>query len=411
MAKNTKKHTDFDIIVVGAGLVGLPLALMLARRKLNVALIDRTTMESQTKPNYDGRTTAFSLGSKQILSRDGLWDCLTDKACPIEFIRVLDGASKNTLDFDVHDVEDAQAEAFGWIIENRYVRQKWIPLAKAEKTLHIYAPATIATIERDPHQIVLGLDNGQTLNAPLLIGCDGRGSFIREWAGIESKGWSYEQKAIVCAVTHEKPHENVAIEHFLPDGPFAVLPMVDYVEGKTRKPQSSIVWTEHGRGEKDSFIDRPEDEFMAELQSRFGDSLGRVQLASERFHYPLTLVHAKQYSTDRVALVGEAAHGIHPIAGQGLNLCLRDVAVLVDLLAEAKLLGLDMGDKSLLARYESVRRIDNTAMSVTTDLLNRFFSNDIAPVKRVRQFGLGLIEKLPLAKQFFMRQAMGLKTF
>lgn len=416
MAKNTKKSANnnenqiYDVVIVGAGLMGLTLAGVLTEYNLNVALVERFDIQAMEKPEFDGRTTAISLGSKRVLEAANLWDKLVSDCCPIEQIRVADGDSSSYLHFDHKDVG---TEPFGWIIENRLMRVFLVEALKEKENLTWYSPdeAIEADFDGNSAYATLRLKQAGDIKTRLIIGADGMKSPLREMAGIDSKGWDYKQSALVFCVDHECDHENIAVEHFLPEGPFAILPMMDE---NGRGHRSSVVWTVHndqtGYDQAQAYMDLSEEEFNAVIGKQFGGQLGDVKLIGSRFSYPLNLNHAYAYTATRLALMGEAAHRMHPIAGQGLNLGMRDVALLAEMLVESKNLGLDLGRASMLQNYEKKRRLDNKAMMVATDILNKFFSNDIEPVKRVRQIGLGLVEKTPFAKKFFMKQAMGLSA-
>lgn len=396
---------EADIVIIGGGLAGLSLAALLGTAGIDVVCIDRDTPESQLQAAFDGRTTAISYGSRQVLEAAGLWDDLAeagDGACPIETIHILDGASRTPdLIFDRFEVG---CDAFGWIVENRDFRQCLFERVRALPSVRHVAPANVTDFARDDRGVTVTTTKGG-FRAPLIIGADGRQSATRDWMGIGTRRWSYRQQAIVCAVIHDNPHHNVAIEHFRAAGPFAALPMVDDAEGNHR---SALVWTEHGPlAPGKSAKDWPEDVFNAALTARFPSWYGAVRVAGARYAYPLGLVHAHDYIAPRAALVAEAAHGIHPIAGQGLNMGFRDIALIGQLIIEAVRAGRDPGADALLQAYQRGRRIDNMAMAGATDTLNRLFSNEIPPVARIRRIGLKAVSRMPGAKRFFMRQAMG----
>ncbi len=393
-----------DVIVIGGGPAGCTLTALLSAHGLNAVCIDQDDPVKTLEGGFDGRTMAISFGSRQVIEAAGVWTDFQDNACPIRDIQILDSGSPVLLDFLAEDVE---SEAFGWIIENRLLRQclykRLAALEKVQgKKIH-RAPAKVTGFSAQKDYITVHLETGEDLNARLVVGADGRASFTREWMGIGTRGWSYNQRAIVCVVTHENPHDNKAIEHFRPEGPFAVLPMMDDKDGKHR---SSLVWTEHGPA-KTSALHWDEETFNAALNARFLDYYGTVRLAGKRFSYPLSLSHAHSYIGHRMALVADAGHGIHPIAGQGLNIGLRDIAALAELLVEAKEKGEDCGSQNLLETYQRRRRFDNMTMAAATDLLNKLFSNSIPPVRLVRQIGLRLVQNIAPARKFFMRQAMG----
>jgi 2-octaprenyl-6-methoxyphenol hydroxylase len=304
------------------------------------------------------------------------------------------------LHYDHTEVGDAP---LGHIIENRAVRTGLFDCLSAIETVRLLAPARLADVEIGIGHARARLDDGTEIEASLLVAADGKTSPLRKRMGIATAEWSYPQTGIVCTMGHERPHEGVAHERFLPSGPFAVLPMTDDPKEGHR---SSIVWTERAAAAP-AFLALDDEAFSAELAQRFGPYLGAVQVLGERWSYPLSLMHAEKYVLPRFALVGDAAHVIHPIAGQGLNLGLRDVAALSEVLVDAHRLGLDIGAVDTLAKYQRWRRFDNMALAAVTDGLNRLFSNDIGPVQLVRDLGLAAVGRVPAAKKFFMRHAMG----
>lgn len=400
----TKNTFDTDVIIVGGGHAGLTLCALLASHDIRAICIDRDDPADALKTGFDGRTTAISFGSRRVIDAAGAWNAVMQDACPIEDIKILDSGSPVLLNFLVDDVADETGgNAFGWIVENRLLRRALFDrLAALPNAQHI-APATVANFARDEDGVTVHLEDGRTLCAPLVIGADGRGSFTREWMGINTRGWSYKQRALVCTVIHENPHHNVAVEHFRPEGPFAILPMMDDDKGRHR---SAVVWSEHG-ADKNSALHFDEGAFNAALNTRFPDSYGTVALNGKRFAYPLGIIHAHDYIAPRMALVADAAHGIHPIAGQGLNLGLRDIALLAELLVDARRAGTDYGDADLLETYQRKRRTDNMIMAAATDTLNKLFSNSITPVGIARKIGLRAVQRFTPARKFFMRQAMG----
>ncbi len=400
-----KKRKSYDVIVVGGGLAGLTMTALLAARGARALCLDRDAPQAQLKTNFDGRTTAISWGSRKVMRVAGVWKSLEPEACAIETIQILDGsandrASAPPLTFASREVGN---RAFGWIVENRLLRQALLDRVRKHKNAGHIAPALVADFAREDEGVTVILKDGRAFSAPLVIGADGRDSFTREWMGIGARAWRYDQRAIVCVAEHENPHDNVAVEHFRAEGPFAILPMTDGPRGVYR---SSVVWTEHVPARK-SALRYDQDSFDAALQARFPAFYGAVKQSGGRFSYPLGLIHAHNYVAPRMALVAESAHGIHPIAGQGLNMGFRDIAALAGLVGAALDAGDDPGSKDLLSEYQRQRRFDNMAMAGATDSLNRLFSNDIGPVRIVRSLGLRAVARLPGAKQFFMKQAMG----
>ncbi len=394
------KSERFDVAIVGGGIAGTTMAAILGGAGLRTALIERQPPAALGSIAYDGRTTAITFGSRRVLEAAGLWAALAPHACPIDDIRVADGRSPLFLHFDSREVGD---EPLGLIVENRLIRQSLYDRINAIEAVTQIAPAAVTAIEVSGSVARLTLAEGQDITADVIIGADGRDSFIREASGIETIGWAYKQQAIVTIMGHELPHSNIAVENFLPPGPFAILPMTDGLDGVHR---SSVVWTDHSETVP-LYMKLDAAQFDAELRRRSGDWLGRVWEIGPRFTYPLQLRHAKRYIGPRVALIADAAHVIHPIAGQGLNLGMRDIALLAELLVDHRRAGLDLGDPVLLKRYEKARRADNVAFSAATDVLDRLFSNDIPPITLARQVGLGAVNQVPPLRRFFMRRAMG----
>jgi 2-octaprenyl-6-methoxyphenol hydroxylase len=389
-----------DVVIIGGGLSGGAMAALLGSEGFKITCIDRDEPVTQINETFDGRTTAISWGSQKILDRAGVWDSLKKYGCPIRTIDILDGGSPVLLRFGSEEVGN---QSFGWILENRMIRLALFDQIQALKNVDHLAPVQIDTLKNTGEQMRVTLRDGRTITAPLVIGADGRNSFTREWAGIGTRGWTYDQRAIVCIAEHENPHHHVAVEHFRDQGPFATLPMLDGPNGEHR---SSVVWTEHGP-ERESALHYPQNVFDAALTARFPPQYGRVHQMGQRFSYPLGLQHAHRYTAPRLALVAEAAHGIHPIAGQGLNMGFRDLAALCDILIAARADGADLGDDLVLKQYEQQRRFDNMAMAGATDSLNRIFSNNLPALPILRKAGLKMVARIPAAKRFFMHQAMG----
>jgi 2-octaprenyl-6-methoxyphenol hydroxylase len=398
------------VLVVGGGLAGLGMAAVLGTAGVDTLVVDRAPRPTRTAASYDGRTTAISYATRMVLEGGGVWSALADAAEPILDIRIADdahraGALPLHLHFDHAEVADRSGGApFGHIVDNRHMRLALFDRLDALDTVDHLAPAGVTDLAADAAGITATLDDGRTIRAELVVGADGKQSFVRRHAGIGTTRWDYRQTAIVFQMEHEEPHHGVALEHFMPAGPYAVLPMPDDADGRHR---SSVVWTERpGRAKELMAMERAA--FDRALQAQNGEWLGQVALLGERFAYPLGVIHADRYVAERIALIGEAAHGIHPIAGQGLNLGLRDVAALAEAVVDAARLGLDVGTTDALAGYERRRRIDNTAMIAVTDGLNRLFSNAVPPVRLARQLGLAAVGRMPPVKRFFMEQAMGL---
>lgn len=393
-------HRRCRVIVVGGGMAGLTLAASLGTAGVETVVIDRDSEATRTAAHLDGRTTAIALGSRRLLDAAGIWAEVAEQGAPILDIRIADGQAPVFLHYDHNEVG---AEPFGHIIENGLLRAGMFRRLAALPSVTALASAAVSGIDLTADGASAVLEDGRRITGELLVGADGRGSFVRDAAGIDAVRWQYKQKAIACTMLHEEPHEGLAVEHFLPPGPFAVLPMTDDADGRHR---SSIVWTDSADGAP-AYAALSEDEFNAELQARVGDYLGAVRLAGKRFVYPLGVIHANRYIDRRMALVGDAAHAIHPIAGQGLNIGLRDVAALAEIVIDRARLGLDVGDAEALTTYQRRRRLDNVMMVAVTDVLDRLFSNDIRPVQLARDLGLAAVKRLPPLRRFFMRAAMG----
>ena len=402
----------FDLAIVGAGLNGSLLALAAGQAGLRTALIDRIPLTSLTETGFDGRTTAVAYTSQRLFEAVGVWGEVTAEAEPILDIRISDAghdgrASPLFLHFDHREAaEDGDGSApMGWIVENRFLRAAMLRRLAACPSVELVAPAEVVETERVPQRATLTLKDGRHLQTRLVASAEGRFGTIREEAGIGARTWSYNQIALVLVARHQRPHGGVAQEKFLPGGPFAILPMRDGPQGEHR---SSIVWTERADVAR-RLLELDDASFQAEFARRFGNHLGDVSAMPPRWSHPLGLVHADRYVDTRLVLVGDAAHGIHPIAGQGYNLGVRDIAALVEVLVDAKRLGLDVGAADTLERYAQWRRADNLTMVAATDLLNRLFSNDIAPLRLMRDVGLAAVNRVPALRRFFLRHAMGME--
>ena len=387
----------FDVVIVGGGPVGGALALAVAQAGLSVAVIDHEDPDAERVPQFDGRALAVALTAKRVMDAVGLWPGVAPFAAAIERIRVADGKFPATLSYDHEEVGE---EPFGWIVESAGLRHALAACLGNQANLVRFAPAKVAGIVRGEGLVTVSLADGTMLTAPLIVGADGRRSMVRESAGIAVKQRDYRQTAIVCTVAHERPHGNIAHEHFLPAGPFAILPLPGN--------RSGIVWTERSTVAP-AIMDEDDAGFLAELRNRFGEFLGAIALEGQRFAHPLSFQLAEAYWAPRLALVGDAAHAMHPVAGQGMNMGLRDAAALAERIVETKRLGLDIGGAEMLERYARWRRFDNLLMLGMTDGLVRLFSNDIRPLRIARDLGLAAVNRLPMAKRLFTRHAMGLE--
>jgi 2-octaprenyl-6-methoxyphenol hydroxylase len=388
-----------DIIIIGGGLVGLTQALALAKHGISSHVVDRADPEAMLAHDFDGRTSAISSSSMKMFEAIGLGEALEGKGCPIEQIWVSDGLKPGSLDF----VPGAEDGYLGQMFENRLIRRTLYEAAKASDAIHLHMPASILSKERDATGVTVTLDNGTTLSADLMVVAEGRQSTTREEAGIKIIHWQYNHSAMVGAVFHEKPHQNIAYEIFYPSGPFAVLPMLDSADGRHR---SAIVWSVD-EADAPGYMKLSKRGYAAELEKGMGGLLGKVELAAPLSSYKLGFHHAGSITAERLVLIGDSAHGIHPIAGQGLNLGLRDVAALAEVLVDGMRLGLDLGDAQLMERYSRWRSVDTLLVAMSTDGLNRLFGIPGKAASAIRRFGMGLVQRTRPAKAFFMAEARG----
>lgn len=391
-----------DVIIVGGNYSGLSLAAALGAAGIGAVVLERGPKKRAV---FDGRTLALSFRSMQVLEKAGVAAAITKDACPILDIRVADEGSRAHLDFDHADVGD---NPFGWIVENHLFHHALEKRLRTLPCVRIVAPAHIRHMERDETEARITLDDSRVFTASLVIGADGRNSWCRKAAEIPTYGWNYRQTAMACIIRHSAAHHNIAVEHFHPGGPFATLPMTGAVRGRGLKHRSSIIWSEK-TAVADALMRLGEDEFTQRLETKVESWLGKIELAGARFAYPISLQHAERYTAPRLALIGDAAHSIHPIAGQGFNLGMGDIGALAEELIKASRLGLDLGHPEILRRYEKRRKFDNGNMVLMTDGLVRLFSNSLAPVTDARRAGLAAVQRLPALKRFFMRTAMGLE--
>ena len=390
-----------QILITGGGLNGATLALALAQCGHMVTLIDALPRARREKTGFDGRSYALALASTKFLAQIGLWAELAAHAQPMREIKVSDGlAGQGPSPFFLHFEEsDLDEGPMGYMVEDRFLRRALLDALAAEPKITEVTGQTVLSQTATATGITVTLDSGKTLTGDLLVGADGRHSGTAARAGIKRTGWDYGQTALVCAISHEKPHDGIAHQFFMPPGPLAILPLTGNC--------SSIVWSEtHARARAINAMDT--EDYLKVLRPRFGDFLGEIALEGARFTYPLGLSLANAYVTDRVALVGDAAHGIHPIAGQGLNAGLRDVAALAEVLTEATRRGEHVASTLVLQRYQQWRRFDTTTLALATDTFNRLFSNDNPVLRLGRDIGLGLTGAIGGLRRSFVREAAGL---
>jgi len=391
-----------DVIIVGGGLVGMSLALALDAHGLSSAVVDAADLDATLAPGFDGRASAIASASARMLRAIGLGAALDDHGCAIDQIRVTDGLSPLHLHFDAR-VDGGAADPLGYMLENRLLRVALAAAAKSAKHVSVFAPARTVSVEREIHGATVTLTDGTVLRAPLVIAADGRRSALRDVAGIRVAAWRYPQTAIVTMIGHERPHDSVAFELFYPTGPFAILPLKGVAGAQNR---SAIVWSIEN-ADAPGYTKLGPRALAAEIDARIGGFLGKIELIAPSSSYPLGFHHAETYVADRLALIGDAAHGIHPIAGQGLNMGLRDVAALAQVLVESARLGLDFGAPAVLARYSAWRRFDNSMVAGVTDALNRLFALKGRGPALVRRLGLAGVQRIAPLKARLMAEARG----
>lgn len=390
-------RTHHDVLIVGAGLVGMTLALALARQGTQVAVIDPQDTSQLLQKGSDGRASAIAHGSHLFFKDIGLWEGLALYAGPIKEIRVSDHQSSFFLHYHHNLVGKGP---MGYMIENAVLRQALFSLASTYPSLQLFAGVRARQFSSDAYRAHLLLEDGRSLSAPLCIGADGKSSWLRQAAGITTVNWPYHQHGIVCNVRHEKPHRGIAQERFLPSGPFAILPLKD-------PHVSSLVWTEPS-AQAPLYMKMADDLFIEAICGRFDGYLGGLSLASPRFTYPLSLSHAKSYIGTRLALAGDAAHAIHPLAGQGFNLGIRDSISLASLIQHYNSLGLDIGSDSLLEEYSASRKFDTLSLVAITDGLNHLFQQKNSLIKAARRLGMATVNHLSPLKKMLMKHAMGM---
>ena len=393
---------DADVLIVGGGLNGPALALALAQGGLRVTVVDARARPNRAEAGFDGRAYALAIASKRLLGMIGVWPMIDAKAQPIQQIKASDGLAGQGpapffLTFDAAEIEEGP---MGFLVEDRHLYAAFLSAIDASPNITLLSSETVTEQDVTLNGVSITLASGQVLTGRVLVGCDGRGSGTATRAGIARIGWGYGQTALVTAIRHEADHHGIAHQFFMPEGPLAILPLAG-------GHHSSIVWSE--TAENATRIQAlPDDEYLAALRPRFGDFLGQIELAGDRFTYPLSLSLAERFVAPRVALVGDAAHGVHPIAGQGLNLGLRDVGALAQVMIEAARRGEDIGSPVTLDAYQRWRRFDSTALALGMDTVNRLFSNDNPILRAGRDLGLGLVNRVPGLRRRFIRQAAGL---
>ena len=387
-----------DVIIFGGGLVGLALASALDANGLSAIVVDPSDPDQRLDAAFDGRTSAVSSSSSRMLAAIGVADHFPAPGCPIRQITVADGLAPGGLHFDPADND----EPLGWMHENRHLRAALRARAEAGANLWLLWKSRIVSAERGPDDVTVSLEDGRKLAAPVLVGADGRNSPLREQAGIRMAQWRYKHRAIVSTLRHERPHDNIAYEIFFPTGPFALLPMTDDDQGH----RSAIVWSVP-EGDAAGWLSLSDADFAAEARAAMGGFLGQIGMAAPRSSYPLGFHHAANITADRLVLVGDAAHAIHPIAGQGLNLGFRDAAALTQVLVEGARLGLDLGDRQLLDRYQRWRSLDSLMVAMATDGLTRLYGVPGRTASAVRRFGMGLVDRVRPLKNTLMSEARG----
>jgi len=392
---------DSDLIIVGGGLNGPALALAAAQAGFSVTIIDSLPLDTRKRVDFDGRSYALAHASMRLLRGIGIWPVISDKAQPMLEIKVTDGRAGEgpspwMMHFDHAEIEEGP---MGFMVEDRHLRRAFLDAMGDEDRITHLSGETVVAQEVGTASATVTLASGTQIAGKLLIGSDGRKSGTAERAGITRNGWGYGQTAVVCAVNHDKPHGGIAHQFFMPAGPLAILPLTG--------DRASIVWSET-EARAAELMAMTDAEFLSALRPAFGSFLGQISLTGGRFSYPLGLTLANSFVENRIALVGDAAHGMHPIAGQGLNAGLRDVAALADVLEQARGRGEDIGSAQVLARYQQWRRFDTATLALATDTFNRLFSNDNPLIRTARDVGMGLVNATPALRRKFIREAAGL---
>ncbi len=390
-----------DLIIVGGGLNGPALALATAQAGFSVTIIDSLPLDTRKRPGFDGRSYAMAHASMRLLRSIGVWSDIHDKAQPMLEIKVTDGRAGEgpspwMMHFDHAEIEEGP---MGYMVEDRHLRRAFLDAMATQKNITHLSGETVVDQDISAGAATVTLTSGQTVVGKMIIGSDGRKSGTAERAGIKRTGWGYGQTAVVCAVAHEKPHGGIAHQFFMPAGPLAILPLTEN--------RSSIVWSETDARAAE-LMALKDDAFLDALRPAFGSFLGQLSLTGARFSYPLGLTLANSFVADRIALIGDAAHGVHPIAGQGLNAGLRDVAALAEVLEQARARGEDIGGAQTLERYQQWRRFDTATLALATDTFNKLFSNDNPLLRAARDMGMGMVNAAPGLRRSFIRRAAGL---
>ena len=386
-----------DVIIFGGGLIGPALAAALDSSGLSAIVVDPADPAPRAQAGFDGRTSAVSSSSMRMLETIGVAEHLAERGCPIWRIAVADGLKPGGLHFDPDD-----DEPLGFMHENRHLRAALQARAEAGRNIWLLWKSNVTSVERGDHGVVVSLADGRKLSAPLLVAADGRNSKTREAAGINIARWQYDHQAIVSVLRHEQAHEHVAYEIFYPTGPFALLPMNDDAQGH----RSAIVWSVQNE-DAAGWLSLSDEDFAAEAEAAMGSFLGKIEMLAPRSSYPLGFHHAAEITAKRLALIGDSAHAIHPIAGQGLNLGFRDVAALAEVLVEGARLGLDLGDTQLLDRYQRWRSLDALSVAFATDSLTRIYGIPGAAASAIRRFGMGLVGRITPLRNRLMNEARG----
>lgn len=391
--------TDYDVLIVGGGMVGASLACALADRDMRIGIIEAVPFRAASQPSYDDRSTALAWGTRQIFATLGLWEPLAPHATPIRHIHISD---RGRFGITRLDAREQCVDALGYVVENRVLGAMFAEVLAARPRIDVHSPAELTGLRFEPacaSAQIRAHGNNQTLTARLVVGADGGNSAVRRLLNIDARRWDYGQTAIISNVTPDRPHREVAYERFTASGALALLPMTDN--------RCSVVWTARS-ADVDALLALDDDAFLAALQRRFGDRLGRFQRVGTRQAYPLSLTRAMRHVAPRAALIGNASHTLHPVAGQGFNLGLRDAAALAEVVAQAVAAGEDPGSQAVLQRYARWRHGDHQRIIAFTDGLVRVFSNPLPPVAWARNLGLLAVDVLPVAKRLLTRQTMGI---